>query len=183
MKRDPRQILTELLVLRVQGQDDGAFTDLHNLWRHDVNRMAFATTGNPAAAAEVAQDSWIAVARGIGRLQDPACFPRWLFQIVRRRAADWVRRRKRERVFETAAVDRSGTGMEQPGRRPGQESPLDAAIATLPQAERELLGLFYELDRSVAEISEILKVPLGTVKSRLHALRERLRDEIEKEPL
>lgn len=182
MKRDSRQILTELLVLRVQGREDAAFTDLHELWRHDVDRMAFASTGSPDAATEVAQDAWIAVARGIGRLQDPACFPRWVFQIVRRRAADWVRRRQRERGLETEAAVQSDATVEPLGSPPGRESPLDAAIAVLPSAERELLGLFYELGRSVAEIAEILNVPPGTVKSRLHTLRERLRNEIEKEP-
>lgn len=74
--------------------------------------------------------------------------------------------------------------MEMVGQSPAasdRDSPLDAAIESLTRDERELLSLFYEVGRSVAEVAEILEVPTGTVKSRLYALRERLRNEIEKE--
>ncbi len=181
MKRDARQILTELLVLRVQGREGPAFTSLHDLWCGDVERMAMVSTGNVDAAREVAQETWIAVARGIGRLQDPACFPRWLFQIVRRRSADFVRRRQRERDLVTEASREATETVEQSSAAPHRDSPLDAAIESLASADRELLGLYYEVGRSVMEIAEILEVPVGTVKSRLHSLRERLRNEMEKE--
>ena len=49
MKRDSRQILTELLVLRAQGRNERAFRDLHELWARDVQRMAFAKVGEPLA--------------------------------------------------------------------------------------------------------------------------------------
>ena len=181
MNRDRRQILTELLILRIQGRDDTAFTSLYELWNHDVQRWAYVSTDSQNAVPEVSQDAWIAVARGVGRLQDPACFPRWLFQIVRRRGADWVRRRQRDRkLAERAAEDQA----ESPdaGSVPAYSAtPLQVAVEALPLAERELVSLFYELGRSVAEVAEILEVPTGTVKSRLYALRERLRNEIEKE--
>lgn len=74
MKRDARQILTELLVLRVQGREGQAFTSLHDLWRGDVERMAMVSTGHVDAAKEVAQETWIAVARGIRSFAGPGLF-------------------------------------------------------------------------------------------------------------
>ena len=184
MKRDSRQILTELLVLKAQGWDDRAFAELHDLWREDVRRMVRVAIGRAEDSTEVAQDTWIAVARGLPRLQDPACFPRWLFQIVRRRSADWVRRRQRERLARHAIIAQTSDtrdAAKNPSRPTAGNSTLAEIIANLATAERELLCLYYEVGRSQAEIAEILQVPVGTVKSRLHTLRERLRTQIESE--
>lgn len=180
MNRDPRQVLTEFHVLQAQGGSDTAFTRLHELWHHDVLRVAQAGLRDTEAAAEVAQDAWVAAARGLGRLHDPACFPRWLFQIVRRRSADWVRRRQRER-YARNQLEEQAAATATPSSAALGRSPLHQAIDQLEAAERELLSLYYEAGRSVAEISEILAVPAGTVKSRLHTLRERLRRIIEQE--
>jgi RNA polymerase sigma-70 factor (ECF subfamily) len=56
---------------------------------------------------------------------------------------------------------------------------LRGAIEHLPGESRNLLHLFYELGRSVAEIAEILGIPAGTVKSRLHTVRDSLRQQLE----
>ena len=167
-------------MLRAQDGDESAFRQLHDLWRHEVERMAVVRIGQLQGGQDVAQDAWVSIARGIYRLSDPACFPRWALQIVQRRAADWVRRIQRERrnrennqsVHQAALIP---TDLRQ--------SALAEAVAVLPVEDRTMLTLFYELGRSVGEIAEIVKVPAGTVKSRLYALRERLRNEIEKEKL
>jgi len=179
MTRDSRQILTELLVLRVQGGDEPSFTELYELWRWDVARVAQSSVRDGQAATEVAQDVWIAVAKGLGRLEDPACFPRWIFQIVRRRSADWVRRRQRDRRVESELRDQQATMSEETSLF--GNSPLARVLEELPNESRELLTLYYEVGRSVAELAEIFQVPAGTIKSRLHTLRERLRTELERQ--
>ncbi len=55
---------------------------------------------------------------------------------------------------------------------------LRSAVAALPAESRELLHLFYDAGRSVAEIAEILDVPVGTVKSRLFTVRESLKQKL-----
>jgi RNA polymerase sigma-70 factor (ECF subfamily) len=57
---------------------------------------------------------------------------------------------------------------------------LRAAIARLPVDQRELLHLYYELERSIAEIAEVLSIPPGTVKSRLFSVRESLKRQLER---
>ncbi|GAB5558571.1 MAG: sigma-70 family RNA polymerase sigma factor [Synoicihabitans sp.] len=179
MNRNPRQILTELLVLRAQGGNDQAFSDLHELWRADVVRVAQVTVQDRGAAIEISQDAWITIARGLGTLRDPACFPRWLFQIVRRRAADWIRRQQKQRLV-VSRLEAEPRPVSEPSPD-AMNSPLAQAIEDLPLAERELITLYYEVGRSVPEIAEILNVPVGTVKSRLHSVRARLKSQIEKE--
>ena len=185
MDRDPRQILTEWLVLAAQAGDEAAFRDLHGLWQADLRRLAQVRVENPTAADEVSTDAWLAIARGLSRLGDPACFPRWAFRIVERRSVDWIRQRslarRREAVAVSAADDLSpaAPAVTEP---PDDVLLLRAAIARLPADQRELLHLHYELGRSVLEIAEILAIPPGTVKSRLFSVRETLKQQLNQKP-
>lgn len=183
MKRDARQILTELLVFKAQGGEEAAFREVYELWHGDVLRMAIARIGDGQAGREIAQDAWITIARSLPKLQDPACFPRWALQIVQRRSADWIRRRQRERVQEEELGRNGGETDTSLSRKLAthEEARLAEAVSALSPEERSLLTLFYETGRSVVEISEILGVPVGTIKSRLHTVRERLKTQIEKD--
>ncbi|MEO6569620.1 MAG: sigma-70 family RNA polymerase sigma factor, partial [Opitutaceae bacterium] len=93
MNRDSKQVLTEWLVLSAQGGSESAFKDLHDLWRGDLRRLALMWVERPEVADEITNDVWLAIARGLHRLDDPACFPRWAFRIAERRSADWIRQR------------------------------------------------------------------------------------------
>ena len=183
MERDSRQVLTEWLVLAAQGGGETAFTDLHGLWREDLRRLALVRVERPEAADEVLTEVWLAIARGLKRLDDPACFPRWAFRIVERRSADWIRQRRLARRREIAAAQAADELMPTPtapAEPPDDVLRLRAAIARLPADQRELLHLYYELGRSVCEIAEVLAIPPGTVKSRLFSVRETLKRQLER---
>jgi RNA polymerase sigma-70 factor (ECF subfamily) len=184
MKRDSRQILTELLVLAAQAGGEIAFRDLHNLWRADLRRLALTRVERPEAADEVLMEAWLAIARGLHRLSDPACFPRWAFRIVECRSTDWIRQRSLARRREAAAANASDqlAPADLAGSEPSDDIlQLRAAIKRLVPDQRDLLRLFYDLGRSVAEIAEILDIPPGTVKSRLFSVRENLRQQLKSE--
>ncbi|MCM2275417.1 MAG: sigma-70 family RNA polymerase sigma factor [Candidatus Didemnitutus sp.] len=186
MKPEPKQVLTELLVLEAQGGSAAAFRDLHALWCADLRRLAQGRVGRPVAADEVAHDAWLDIARQLPRLEDPACFPRWAFRIVERRSADWVRRemqarRRMERVqAEGDLLTPASPGDVREADPRDEIRAVQRAVAALPAGQRELVKLYYELGRSTAEIAEIIAVPAGTVKSRLFAVRETLRHLIER---
>jgi len=187
MNRDARQILTELLVLRAQGGDADAFSELYRLWNPDLRRMARVAIEHAVHVDEVAQDAWVTIARGIGRLADPACFPRWAFRILDRRCSDWIRRRQtdRQRGESLTSTPEAGEVAEPAaGHAPGRDAEgaiaLREAIALLEPGARTLLHLFYEQAFTIPEIGEILGVPAGTVKSRLFTLRQTLKASIER---
>lgn len=181
MNPDAKQVLTEWLVLSAQSGSEAAFRDLHAIWQADLWRMALVRVERPVAADEVMADAWLAIARGLSHLDDPACFPRWAFRIVERRSADWVRRRTLDRRREEAvAAEAEGLAPQPLASEPSDETErLRTVIARLPAEQRELLHLFYELGRSVAEIAEILDISAGTVKSRLFSMREIIRQKLE----
>lgn len=184
MQTDRRQVLTEWLVLTAQAGGEAAFRDLHALWSGDLRRLALVRVERAEAADEVLAEAWVDIARGLGRLDDPACFPRWAFRIVERRCADWIRRRWRERrrlaETEQEAELLAPSAMAETNAPSDDVLRLRAAIKRLPPDARELLHLFYDLGRGVAEIAEILGVPAGTVKSRLFTVRETLKRHIER---
>ncbi len=185
MNPDPKQVLTELLVLSAQGGSEPAFRDLYELWTADLRRMALVRVERPDAADEVMAEAWVAIARSLARLNDPSCFPRWAFRIVERRCADWIRRAGFERHREAAAINAADELAPAPIAGLGANEPTDeiialrGAVGRLPAESRNLLHLFYELGRSIAEIAEILGIPPGTVKSRLFSIRETLKHQLE----
>ncbi|MDP1581349.1 MAG: sigma-70 family RNA polymerase sigma factor [Candidatus Didemnitutus sp.] len=181
MSTDTKQVLTEFLVLSTQRDSEAAFRDLYALWHHDLRRLALVRVEQPHAADEVMAEAWLAIARGVRRLDDPACFPRWAMRIVERRAVDWVRRRCTERAHSavaTAEVDRLAPANLHPSEPTDEITALRRAVAVLPADARELLHLFYDAGRSIAEIAAILDIPVGTVKSRLFTVREILKQKL-----
>ncbi|MCC5022856.1 MAG: sigma-70 family RNA polymerase sigma factor [Candidatus Synoicihabitans palmerolidicus] len=168
-------------MISAQGGDEDAFRELHDLWRADFWRWARLRVDHDLEASEVAQDAWVAIARGLKSLGDPACFSRWALRIVERRCADWVKRRRVDRTRRKVMEDEAES--TEPTKSSGESTDVVAlreAIASLEPGARELLHLFYETGLSVAEVAEVLAVPEGTIKSRLHTTREQLKRKSER---
>ena len=181
MERSPDQIHDELLVLRCQDGDEQALAALVQRWQERLWRHAFRLTGRRDAAADVMQESWLAIVRGIGRLKDPACFRAWAYRIVTHRAADWTRRVQRQRkLLENVAAE---TPQPQQPATPGDDEDVNLlrdAMRKLPAERRALLSLFYLDELSIGEIATVLSIPAGTVKSRLFHARGELKSLLER---
>ncbi len=181
MAREREDVLDELLVLRCQNGDERALDMLVRRWNQRVLAYSARLTGSPQAAPDVAQEVWLAVVRGIRRLSDPALFRSWLFRIAANKCADWVRsQQKRRRVFEAASVEQAAE------RDSGSKEPSDSRLGLLrqglqmlPHNRRTILAMFYLEEMSVKEISDVLSVPVGTVKSRLFHARAALKQKLE----
>lgn len=127
----------------------------------------------PADAVEdVLQETFVAVWRGVGRYQSQGEVGAWIWGIARRQAATWLRKHGRiDPVFEIEDVDDAATIAV-------QRADLQQALARLGpdgSESRELVRLAFVEERSVRDVARILDIPEGTVKSRVHRLRRRLR--------
>lgn len=182
MKRTSSQIGDELLVLRCQGGDRRALETLIDRWQRRLWSHALRLTASRDGAWEVVQEAWVAVIRGIGRLDDPARFAPWAFRIVTNKAADWVRKTGRGRDLFRELSDESEQPAEPPPAPDNDTSPddLHAAIDRLPAGQRAALSLHYLEGLGVREVARALAIPPGTVKSRLHHGRETLKRILER---
>lgn len=175
MVRNVKTIVNELQVLRAQGGDQQAFRDLVQHWSPQLLRFCRRRTDDLDTAREVVQSVWLQVVKGLRRLEDPARFPAWLFTIAARACADHVRGQIHRRTLAAHNRDVALNGVSDGGETDASVLDLKAAIRLLASDQRHLLSLYYTQGFSIEEIATQLGIPSGTVKSRLHSLREELR--------
>lgn len=168
---------TELLVVRCQLGEAAAFDELVARWHEPVWRWVSGVAGDPAAAEEIVQEAWLRILRGIGSLRQPERLRSWLFSIVRRTFVDRLRWRYAAERHEPLADEPAG-GDETDLLAAEELDLLHAAVAELPPPDRETIVLFYLRELDLKEVAEVLGVPVGTVKSRLHRARRRLRERL-----
>ncbi len=180
MPRTPEQIYDELLVLRCQDGESAAFEELVRRWQERLWRYSRRLVDDSEAAWDVVQEAWMAIVRGIGRLDDPARFQPWAYRVVTHKCADWTRRTARRRRL-TEEVSHQPLEPAAPAEAEEDEiARLRRAIAGLPAERRALLTLHYLEGIGIAEIAVVLGIPQGTVKSRLFHARNALKTSLER---
>jgi RNA polymerase sigma-70 factor (ECF subfamily) len=174
---DERTREDELLAIRCQLGERDAFDELIRRWNDPLWGYLRRLAGNDDAAADLLQETWLRVVRGLSRLRDAARLRAWLFGIARRTAMD----RLRLRYATPAVADVDVQEVASAGSDDNLEADLIAMhdeLARLPVTEREVLTLFYLQELSLTDVADVLGVPVGTVKSRLFRARRLLRAEL-----
>ncbi|MFE3496786.1 RNA polymerase sigma factor [Streptomyces sp. NPDC059175] len=166
-----------LLVVRCQLGEREAFRELVAIWHTPLRRYLQGMVDSVHLADDLAQEAWVAVIRGLPRLRQPERFASWLFIIARRTITDHLR--QAYKAPETA-LDESATAVVADDELGGVLTTIqiEAGLAALPPFEREVLILFYLQDLPLTACAEVLSVPAGTVKSRLHRARRMLRNHL-----
>ncbi len=182
MSRTHEDIQDELLVIQCQEGDGEALKTLIARWQPRLGRFAWRLTGEREAARDVVQDAWLAIVRGIRRLDDPARFRAWAYRIVSNKCADWIRRRAAQRSATRDMGNAAAPSSMEDGsatESSGEVARLREALKELPDQQRAILSLHYLDGMGIAEIAEVIGVPVGTVKSRLHQARNRLKETLD----
>ena len=169
-----RELADELLAIRCQLGEPGAMDALVERWHPSLWRYVRGLASDEDAAAEAVQDVWLRVLRAISRLRDPARLRAWLFGIARRVMMDRLRQAYAE--LPRAEIDLGEIpGPDDAEDRAADLAQMHDALATMPLTEREAIVLFYLKELTLAQMAEVLAVPIGTVKSRLFRARQLLR--------
>lgn len=163
-----------LLVLDCQLGDPAAFEALVGRWQPRLEAHARRITGNPEAARDVVQETWLAVIRELPGLRDVEAFPKWVLLIVARRAIDWVRRQQRARSYADEVRDSSHPSRVD-GKPPERMVRLEQALEALDLEQKALVSLHYFEGFGVDELAVLMRLPVGTIKSRLFHARQRIR--------
>jgi RNA polymerase sigma-70 factor (ECF subfamily) len=173
--RDPE---LELLVARCQLGEPSAFDALVERWHEPLWRYVHGMTGDPVRSEEILQEGWLRILRGIGALRDPQRLGAWMFSIVRRTFVDGLRARYAAPRFEPLDAEPPADDAE-PQLDWQESESLHWALQRLPPPDRETVVLFYLRELDLRQVADVLDVPVGTVKSRLHRGRRTLRRELE----
>ena len=177
--RDPIHIANDRsLADRARHGDLGAFEELMHARIDAIYRLSYAIVGDEADARDATQETFIAAWRRIRELRDPDRFDAWLQRIAVNSARMTLRARGRRRVREIPAGDVAAlaAAADRAALARSDADLLGAALDSIPTDQRTILVLHHLEGHGVAELAEILEIPVGTVKSRLHTARRALQD-------
>ena len=161
--------------------DEQAIETLVHQYETDVFRLALSILGETNEANEVTQETFIAALRSLRMYQERTSFKAWLFTIAVNISRSHLRKRKvLERLTRTLTAIFQVDSQKQvlPEDKVIQneaEAVIWNSLNKLDEKHRMTVVLRYFHDLSITEISEILSVNEGTIHSRLHTAREKLR--------
>lgn len=172
-----------MLIRRAQKGDAQAFEDLMAPHERKLYALCLRMLGNRDDALDCAQEAMLRIWRAIGTYRRQASFTTWSFRIATNACLDLLRRQKSrpsvsldmlaDAGFPPSAAESDGP--QQHAEATARREALEGGIAALPEDLRSALLLRDVQGFSYEEVSEILSVPLGTVKSRISRAREKLR--------
>jgi RNA polymerase sigma-70 factor (ECF subfamily) len=155
---------------RLQAGDESVLAEIYDRYSSLVYGLALKVTGNPSAAEDVAQEVFVTLWERPERF-DPArgTMRAYLGTLTHRRAVDLIRREeaRKRRETRTTAEPEVSTDMADLALRSVACQQVRAAVASLPDAQREAVELAYYQGRTYRQVAADLGIPEGTAKSRL----------------
>ena len=163
----------ENLVMKSKQGDTAAFGDLYEMFSRDMFRFAFYYTGSEAVAEDCVSEAVLIAFRKIGELKNISAFKSWLFRILRNCCVSSFRKKSRE-----IPVESGESAVHSFDGEANEKISLKNALMRLPEAERELLILYYCVGYTSREISLMLTMNENTVRSKISRSTEKLKKEL-----
>ncbi len=179
----------EDLVAAFQSGDVSAFDELVIRWDRKIQGAIYRILGSEDDARDLCQEAFLKAYRALPGFKGEARFSSWLYQIALNLCRDRMRRRK-GKVFLSFDDPQVTEPVNRPANTPSALDLVEAAdlsrtvanaVATLPDEQRQIIVLKEYEGMTFLEISEILGVPLSTVKTRLYRGLVHLRERLERE--
>ncbi len=181
-----------VLIERSRSGDREAFDELVRRYEKQAYNLAYRLTGNYDDASDVVVEAFVRAYQGLHTFRGDAHFATWLYRVVLNTFYDTRKRAKGaqytislEEQMEldgdtlTRQIEDTAPGPEELVEQQEREQVLQRAIAQLPPERRVLIVLYHFESLSYEEIAQVLKLPVGTVKSRLNRARLALREILE----
>jgi RNA polymerase sigma-70 factor (ECF subfamily) len=176
-------------ITRLRRGDSDALAAMVARYQHRLFRYLLHLSRDRTTAEDLFQQTWLRVMEKIGRYDTARRFDGWLFAVARNLAIDHFRARRFTESLDEPKDSTSMRGERRPAA--GQnalgsllESERGAMLAEcmreLAAIHREVLTLRFEEEMKLAEIADVVRIPISTVKSRLSRALEGLRKHVEK---
>jgi RNA polymerase sigma-70 factor, ECF subfamily len=169
--------------------DQNAYGEIVELYKDKIFQLCYRMLGNRHEAEDVAQEAFIRAYINIHGFNQSKKFSSWIYRIATNLCIDRIRKKKPDYFLDAEVPGTEGLTMysqiasdtdmpeDQLARLELQEI-VQKEISNLPEKYRAVIVLKYIEELSLNEISEILDLPLGTVKTRMHRGRENLRQRL-----
>jgi RNA polymerase sigma-70 factor (ECF subfamily) len=172
--------------------DERAYREIVERYQRQVYSIALRMVRSAEDAEDLTQEAFVRMFRAIDRYDPTRPFGAWLMTIASRLCIDHLRRRRLKTISifrqEPGSTEERQIELEDPGLLPEEvtshreeEHRAQALIDSLPPHYRIVVMLRHQQDLSYDEIAEALRLPLGTVKARIHRARALLKHRLEGE--
>lgn len=150
------------------GKSEKDFQELYRTQGPRVRRLLTGMVGNSSVADELTQESFIKAWKGLPSFQFRSTLATWVYQVAINTGLDWLRTHKNTQSL--------GPMDERPDENKDEKEAVASALLELEENMRALLLLHYYEGLDLKEIGLVLKIPEGTVKSRLHTAKGKLKE-------
>ncbi len=169
--------------------DHNAFGEIVEIYKDKVFQICFRMLGNRQEAEDLAQEAFVRAYVNIRSFNITMKFSTWLYRIATNLCIDRLRKKKPDYYLDAEVAGTEGLNMysqiASDMAKPEEEveslelqETIQVEIMKLPDKYRSVIVLKYIEELSLKEISEILDLPVGTVKTRIHRGREALRKQL-----
>ncbi|MGI1679707.1 MAG: RNA polymerase sigma factor [Cellvibrionaceae bacterium] len=179
MNTDQKDERGRALLSAIGGGDDAALTEFYGLFNSTVYRYASSKLNDTHSASDILADVMVEVWKSAHRYAGKSKVTTWLIGIAHHKVVDMYRKKGRANLTELddSIEDESPiSDLEGLISQLSDSRVLHKALANLPELHREILHLVFFEDMNYAEISEILNIPEGTIKSRVFNAKNKLKD-------
>ncbi|RRN69148.1 RNA polymerase sigma factor SigW [Peribacillus simplex] len=182
-------VLIKERINQVLKGDHNAFGEIVEIYKDKVFQICFRMLGNRQEAEDLAQEAFVRAFVNIRSFNIQMKFSTWLYRIATNLCIDRLRKKKPDYYLDAEVAGTEGLNMyshvASDMAKPEEEveslelqETIQVEIMKLPEKYRSVIVLKYIEELSLKEISEILDLPVGTVKTRIHRGREALRKQL-----
>jgi len=172
IEQDPSD---KYLIERYLSGDKSTLAILVKRWHKIFCEKAYWVLRDKDLSKDVAQECWIIIIHRLPNLKKADSFKSWALRIIYTKSIDAFKRRSRE-IQDLNRIDKNVySESDEKEEKDILKKKLLSAIQDLSKEKQDIIRLFYVEEYSLKEISAFLKIPKGTVKSRLFNAREKLK--------
>ncbi|WP_191557648.1 RNA polymerase sigma factor SigW [Metabacillus idriensis] len=176
-------------IKQVKKGDQNAFAEIVDIYKDKIYQLCYRMLGNSHEAEDIAQEAFIRAYVNINSYDMDKKFSTWLYRIATNLTIDRIRKKKPDYYLDAEVAGTEGLTMysqvaadvalpEDQVETMELQQMIQKEILKLPDKYRSVIVLKYIDELSLIEISEILDMPIGTVKTRIHRGREALRKQL-----
>jgi len=178
-------VTDEELIARFQAGTEVAYIELVNRYKDRLLNFVYRFVGDRDEAEDIVQDTFLKVYKNRHAYREVAKFSTWIYTIAGNLARSELRKRRRHKTFSMSQIGLEDKEYDPPDTDAGPESQVSGqyeeaeiqrAIRQLPDQFRTIIILRDIQELSYEEISKILDIPMGTVKSRVNRARLKMQD-------